>query len=75
MRQSDKKYGNLFEKIGAMRESELNVMAVCNRHQKKEFYSRFENLLPSKHFLYCDEGFMTQQATAFLEKVVKLHHT
>ena len=73
MRQSDKKYGDLFEKVAAIRESELDAMAVCNLRQQREFYSRFENLLPTKQFLYCDEGFMTQQATAFLENVLKLH--
>lgn len=75
MRQSDKKYRNFFEEVAAMRERELKVMAVCNFHQQKEFYSRFENLLPTKQFLYCNEGFITHQATAFLEKVVKSHST
>jgi len=58
MRQSDKKYQNLFALMRAIRKNKLNATAVCNFHQKKEFYQRFENILPTKKFLFCDDGFM-----------------
>jgi len=73
MRQSDKKYRELFSSISSMRESKLDATAVCNFHQKEEFYLRFKNLLPTERFLRCDEGFMTQRVRKLLEKIVKLY--
>ena len=72
MRQSDKKYRKLFSSVSAMRKSKLDATVVCNFHQEKEFYLRFKNLLPTKKFLYCNEGVMTQNAKKLLENVVKL---
>jgi len=73
MRQSDKKYGNLFAKVSTKRKSKLDLVAVCNLRQKTEFYSRFKHLLPTKEFLSCNEGFTTQHARSLLENVVKAH--
>jgi len=71
MRQSDKKYRELFETVTNMRKRRLDVIAVISFHQEEEFYSRFKSVLPTKRFLRCDEGFMTKHAKKLLEKVIK----
>jgi len=70
MRQSDKKYESLFTKVVSKRKSALNVVAVCDFQQNTAFYSRFENLLPTQSFEYCNEGFMTQNAKNLLKIVI-----
>jgi len=68
MRQSDKKYRDLFTFVCAMRKNKLNLIAVCDFYQNEDFYLRFKNLLPTKKFLCCNEGFITQDAKELLEK-------
>lgn len=75
MRQSDKKYMDLFAKVAKMRKNKLDTMAVCNLQQKMDFYSRFKNLVPNKKFVYCDKGFLTPQAMEFLEGIVKPYYS
>ena len=72
MRKSDKKYEDLFARAASRRRKKLDLIAVCNFHQKENFYSRFKNLLPAEKFLCCDEGFITKEAEDLLEKVAKL---
>jgi len=71
MRQSDRKYQHLFASVRATRTRKLDVTAVCDFHQEDKFYSRFQKLLPTKKFLRCDEGFITQHAKELLENVAK----
>lgn len=71
MRQNDKKYEGLFASVRATRKSKLDVTAVSNFHQEDEFYLRFQRLLPTRKFMRCDEGFITQHAKGLLENVVK----
>lgn len=72
MRQSDKKYGDLFTRVTRMRKSKLDRVAVFNLNQEQEFYSRFKSLLPTEDFLYCDKGFITKDARDLLESIAKI---
>ena len=71
MRQSDKKYINLFKKVRSRRKTKLDAIAVCDFQQNEEFYLRFQNLLPTREFVYCDQGFITQEAKELLEKLIE----
>jgi len=73
MRQSDKKYDDLFKNVASKRKRKLNAIAVCNFHQEEKFYKRFKKLLPTKNFLCCSEGFLTQNAKELFEKVTELY--